>query len=45
MKMKYIVKMNGSYMKGFYSYTEASEFADWLMSRYHNDTVKVETVE
>lgn len=39
--MNYIVMMNGTYMKGFTHYTDAAEFADWLMSRYHNETIKV----
>ena len=43
--MKYIVKMNGTYMKGFTNHRDASEFADWLLRMTGNQTVKVEMAE
>ena len=43
--MKYIVKLNGTYLNGFKSYTEAREFADDLRRVHPNWNVIVETAD
>lgn len=41
--MKYKVLLDGKYMQSFSSFTEASEFADDLQSRFHGHIVEIVT--